>query len=286
MKLSIVIVSWNVADKLRNNLTALFASKADFAYEVFVVDNNSSDHTADIVTKDFPQVKLIANKENFGFAKASNQGLKQATGDYLLLLNPDMKVFPTTLSDLVAWLDANPQADVAGGKLVDETGKIIFHVRNFPKLSDQLAVVLKLPHLFPAILNKYLRKDFDYEKAAKVDSIRGSFFAIRRSALDQIGLLDERFFVWFEEVDYCRRVAEAGGEVWYTPSAVCLDYVGQSFSQIPKLKTQKIFKDSQLKYFAKWHSGFSVALLGASWIIGLWLTKIFLFLKIKTTNRT
>jgi len=267
MDLSIIIVSWRVKDKLQANLEALFKSVQGPSFEVLVVDNNSADGTIDMLRQNFPQVRLIANSENFGFAKANNQAIKQAQGDFILLLNPDMQVFEDTLKNLLVWLKANPQAWVTSGRLVDEQGQIVNHVRRFPRLSDQLAIVLKLPHLFPNILNKYLRIDFNYDKPAKVDSIRGSFFAIRRQALEKVGLLDERFFVWFEEVDYCRRVYEAGGQVWYTPEVVCLDYVGQSFKLWSRRETQKIMRQSQLKYFAKWHSAWSVVWLALGWCL-------------------
>lgn len=286
MTLSIIIVSWQVRDKLKNNLAALFKSVVDFDWEVFVVDNNSQDGTVEMVKEDFSSVKLIVNQENLGFAKANNQALQQATGDFVLLLNPDMKVLPGTLKNLVVWLENNPQAWVAGGKLVDEDNKIITNVRRFPKLQDQMAIALKLPHFLPNILDNYLAKDFDYTKANKVDSVRGSFFAIRRECLERVGLLDERFFVWFEEVDYCRRVYEAGGAVWYTPIAVCLDYVGQSFKQWSNTRAQAFFRSSQLKYFKKWHSIMAVWGLKLAWVISFLPIRLFMLFGLKSRTKT
>jgi len=278
MKLSVITVSWKVRDKLKVNLEELFKSRTDFNWEVFVVDNNSADGTAEMIRSEFPRVRLIVNDDNFGFARANNQALQQVTGDFILLLNPDMKVNSQTLRQTVAWLQNNPQAWVAGGRLIDEADKNIASVRRFPALTDQLAIVLKLPHLFSKILNKYLCVDFDYGQAAKVDSVRGSFFAIRRSALEKVGLLDERFFIWFEEVDYCRRVYAAGGEVWYTPAASCLDLVGASFKQLPRGRAQRYFRNSQLKYFVKWHGLGRAGLLAAAWLpvlLFLPLAKVF-----------
>lgn len=298
MGLSVIIVSWNVREKLKENLAALFESEGDFDFEVFVVDNNSYDGTTEMIRKDFPQVELIANKENLGFAKANNQAIKQAQGEFILLLNPDMRVFPDTLIKMINWMRENKQAAVAGCRLVDEKGNTIKHVRRFPAVWDQLAIVLKLPHIFPNILNKYLRFDFDYSKAAKVDSVRGGFFMIRlrqgfggqvrkaspdssqecviRTPLlrkEALGgglplQLDERYFVWFEEVDFCKQVYQDGGEVWYTPAAECVDYVGQSFKQLPRGKAQDYFRDSMLKYFKKWHPIWQYLLLKAIWPFG------------------
>ncbi|MFA5130933.1 MAG: glycosyltransferase family 2 protein [Patescibacteria group bacterium] len=272
MDLSVVIVSWQVAQKLKSNLSALFKSQGDFKFEVFVIDNNSGDGSAEMLRRDFPQVKLIANSDNRGFAAANNQALKDCTGDFILLLNPDMLVTENTLVNMLAWAKSNPQATVSGCKLVDEKGEIIKQVRRFPKLCDQLAVTLKLPHIFPGVVNKYLAADFDYAQAAKVDSIRGAFFLINRASYNKISgknfpLLDERYFIWFEEVDFCREVYKLGGEVWYAPVAECLDYVGQSFAQVKRGQAQKYFSDSMLKYFQKWEAKWKFNILKIVWRI-------------------
>ena len=307
MDLSIVIVSWNVQEKLRENLKAIYQTSPQpapsqgegvISFEVFVVDNNSADSTVEMVKKEFPQVNLIANKENFGFAKANNQAIKQAKGEFILLLNPDTRVLPDTLSNMLKWMRKNKQAAVAGCHLVNEKGDTINHVRRFPTVWDQLAIVLKMPHIFPNVLNKYLRNDFDYSKPAKVDSVRGGFFMVRTSCLtsqppllpaladgvkirrgegaERRGevLLDERYFLWFEEVDFCRRIVGTRrgafrGEVWYTPAAECVDYVGQSFKQLPRGTAQKYFRDSMLKYFKKWHPAWQFWVLKIAWVIGI-----------------
>ncbi len=287
MDVSIVIVSWNVREKLKENLLALFKSEGDVSFEIFIADNNSQDGSAEMAKREFPQVhpvkssrlagakqfngvKLIANAENLGFAKANNQAIKQARGDFILLLNPDTRVLPDTLSNMVKWMRGNKQASVAGCRLIDERGNIIKHVRRFPSAWDQLAIVLKLPHIFPSVLNKYLRADFDYTKPAKADSVRGGFFMLRNAF--PAPLLDERYFLWFEEVDFCRQVKKNGGEVWYTPAAECVDYAGQSFKQLPRAKTQKYFRDSMLKYFKKWHPAWQYWALKSAWPFGMFIT--------------
>jgi GT2 family glycosyltransferase len=269
MDLSIIIVSWNVRERLRKNLKAIYESEGDLDFEIFVVDNSSADGSAEMVKKEFPEVKLIANNKNLGFAKANNQAIREAKGDFILLLNPDMRVFPDTIKNMVEWMRENKEAAVAGCRLVNEKGGTVKQVRRFPEIWGQLAIILKLPHLFPKILNKYLRVDFDYKKSASVDSIRGSFFMIRRETIEKIGLLDERYFIWFEEVDYCQKVKKIGEGVWYTPAAKCLDYVGQSFSQLPRGKTQKYFRDSQLAYFKKWRPAWQYWVLKLAWIPGI-----------------
>ena len=285
MDLSIIIVSWNVKEKLKDNLRALFESRhADF--EVFVVDNNSQDGSAAMVRRLYPQVKLIVNQDNLGFSRANNQAIKQASGKYILLLNPDMRVFDDTLSNMVSWLNWHKSAWVAGCKLVDENARVVKQVRRFPALFNQLAIILKIPHLWPAILNKYLWSNFDYTKSAAVDSIRGGFFIIKKQAIEKVGLLDERYFLWFEEVDYCRRVKETGAEVWYSNAAECIDLVGQSFKQVNLAIKQRYFRDSMLKYFRKWHSPFAYWVLKLCWPIGLLLAWVAEKVRIKSGGKT
>ncbi|MFZ4648011.1 MAG: glycosyltransferase family 2 protein [Patescibacteria group bacterium] len=270
MQLSIIIVSYKVKEKLRANLLALFSSVNAQNFEVFVVDNNSGDGTVEMVKEYFPQVNLISNSENLGFAKANNQAIKLAKGDYILLLNPDMQVFPDTISRSLLNAQEKSKAIVSSIKLVDEQGANIPHVRRFPKLFDQLMVVLKVPHFLPNVLNSYLYKNFDYQKAAAVDSVRGAFFLINRSAWQKISgeekpFLDDRYFIWFEEVDFCRQVHEKGGEVWYFPNTSCLDYVGASFSQVSRKTKQNYFRDSMLKYFTKWQTPLKTKILDWAW---------------------
>jgi len=284
-KLSIIIVSWNVKEKLKDNLRALYESQG-VNFEIFVVDNNSADGTAEMVKNNYPKVKLIVNRENLGFAKANNQAIKLASGEYVLLLNPDMRVFDDTLSNMISWLNWHEQAWVAGCKLIDENSRIMKHIRRFPAVWDQLAIVLKIPHLFPAILNKYIISSFDYTKSASVDSIRGGFFMIRREALEKIGLLDERYFLWFEEVDYCRRIKAAGGEIWYVATVECIDLMGQSFKQVQNMVKQRYFRDSMLKYFKKWQPAYEYWLLRLAWPLGLLIAWIGEKLKIESRAKT
>lgn len=288
-----MIVSWNVKEKLRECLKSVEETGGGLDYEVFVVDNASKDGSAQMVEQEFPAIHLIANDFNAGFAKANNQAIRLSQGRYVLLLNPDMRVFPGTLEGMVKFMDEerNRRVGVAGCWLVaplrhsesseesrdsrnerDPSTPLRYaqddyvtvpQVRRFPTLKDQLAIILKVPHLFPRVLDAYMRKDFDYAREARVDSIRGSFFMIRRELMDKIGLLDEGFFIWFEEVDFCRRAIEAGYEVAYTPSVKCVDYVGQSFKQVRLYPKQKMMTRSLLYYFKKHHPWWQYRVLWA-----------------------
>lgn len=272
MDLSVIIVSWKVKEKLQANLEALFNSQGNFSFEVLVVDNDSQDGTIEMIKNNFPKVKLISNLENLGFARANNQAIKQSVGNYILLLNPDMLVNPDTLDKALTWAKNNQQATVSSFKLINQQGEIIKHVRRFPTIFDQLMVILKVPHFLPLVLNHYLNINFNYSQESKVDSVRGAFFLINKKVWSEISgqslpLLDERYFIWFEEVDFCKQVYQYGGEVWYSPVAVCLDYVGASFEQVKVNTKQKYFQESMLKYFQKWHSFGSVIILKTFWSI-------------------
>jgi GT2 family glycosyltransferase len=284
MDLSIIIVSYNVKEKLRENLKSILASQGDFSFEVFVVDNASIDGSAQMVEEEFPEIKLIKNEKNLGFSKANNIAIKQSSGKFTLLLNPDMKLYPETLISSLNFARRNPQAIVSSCLLLSEEGKVIKHVRRFPELFDQLAVILKLPHIFPRILKSYLYLDFDYNLSQKVDSVRGSFFMINNRAYEKIGslekpFLDERFFLWFEEVDFCRHVHKMGGEVWYNADAFCVDYVGRSFSLLKRGRAQKYFSRSMLKYFKKWKPNWQYQILRFFWPLGRSITLLFFLFK-------
>ena len=282
MELSIIIVSYNVKEKLEKNLRNIFKFYKNFPLEVFVVDNASIDGSAEMIIEKFPQVKLIKNERNLGFAKANNIAIRRAKSNFILLLNPDMLIFPETFINSLVFAKQNPQAVVSTGLLLNGDNEVIKHVRRFPKLSDQLLIILKLPHIFPKILKSYLCHDFDYNLSQKVDSVRGSFFLINKKAFQAISkgkdpLLDERYFLWFEEVDFCRQVYKMGGEVWYNAKSFCIDYIGQSFSLLKRGRSQKYFSDSMLKYFKKWHPQWQYYVLKFFWPLGKLISFIFSF---------
>jgi len=281
-QLSIIIVNYKVKGLLDNCLKSIFSNSENIELDVIVVDNDSQDGSLEMIKTKYPQVIFIASEKNLGFAKANNLGFREAKFNYVLLLNPDMQILPYTLENMINWMDKNPQASVVGCHLIDQNRKTLHHIRRFPTLGDQLAITLKIPHILPFILNNYLQKDFDYSRASKVDSIRGAFFMLRRKVYEELNGLDERYFIWFEEVDFCQKVARSGGEVWYTPTAECIDYVGKSFEQVPRGVTQKYFQNSMLKYFKKWHPIWQFIVLKLAWLIGSLVGKLNIKSKVKT----
>ena len=252
-KLSIIIVSWNVREILKQNLARLSTLQSDdFLFEIFVIDNGSKDGSAKMVREEFPSVHLIQNDYNAGFGKACNQGLRMARGEVLLLLNPDMLVGEGALQKTYEKLKQNESIGVLGVKLIHENGELIRSVRRDPTVLSQMAIFLKLPHLLPHINDHYLAQDFDLSVSREVEQVRGSYFAFRRDVLERVGFLDERFFIWFEEVDYCKRVREKGLRVFYFAEVSCTDLIGRSFIQVPTWKKQLWFFKSALSYFLKW----------------------------------
>jgi GT2 family glycosyltransferase len=251
--LSIVIVSWNVRDLLRQSLRSVFRETVRSSIEVFVVDNNSHDGSAAMVSVEFPQVRLIANTSNAGFAKANNQAIRQASGRYVLLLNPDTEILDNSLDRSVAWMDENKTAVVMGCRLLNPDRSLQASVRRFPTRGAMALTLLKLHRVFPksSAIQKYMAADFDYNQVSEVDQVMGAFFMIRSAALNQIGLLDEGYYIWFEEVDYCARAKQKGWSVMYNPDATIIHHYGQSFRQVLGIRKQIILNNSLLRYFSK-----------------------------------
>jgi hypothetical protein len=224
-------------------------------FEEFVVDNASTDGTADLIAEKHPHVKLIRNQKNFGFGVPNNTAAKLSSGEFLLFLNPDMRVEAGSLDKMVNWMHTHSDVGLASCRLVDENGILNADAqpRRFPGVFDQLAVILKLPHVFPSILDYYMFKCFDADKEQEVDSVRGSFMMMRRDVFEKLGwAFDPRYFIWFEDVDTCREVKRLGYKVMHTPVISCVDYIGQSFNQRTTLWKQKYFTKSMLQYFQKW----------------------------------
>lgn len=257
MTLSIIIVNWNVKELLRKCLESVYggAKNASFGLEVIVVDNASTDGSAEMVKRKFPQTALIANKTNQGFAKANNQGISLSKGDFILLLNPDTVILDNALGKSVEFMKKNKDCGVMGCKILNPDKTLQPSVRRFPKFLPIFLIFLKLPKILPNLkaINNYLATDFDYAKTQTANQVMGAFMMIRKEVFERAGLLDEKFFIWFEEVDFCKRVWENGYKVYYTPQAEIIHYGGQSFDQQKVIKKQLIFFKSAWRYFLKHH---------------------------------
>lgn len=255
MKLSIIIVNWNTKTLLQKCLSSVFTHLKNINFEVFVVDNASSDQSVLMVKEKFPQVKLIENQKNLGFAKANNQAIEKSTGEYVLLLNSDAELIDDSWRKMVDYLASNGTVGVLGPKILNPDKTIQPSVRHFPSLSVQVLILLKLHHIFKKAksLKHYFHTDFDYDNSQSVDQVMGACFMIRKKLLEQIGRLDEKFYIWFEEVDFCQRAVKAGWQVYYYADAQIVHHGAASFNQQLRLRKQINFNNSLLHYFRKHH---------------------------------
>ncbi len=224
MKLSIVIVSWNTRELLRASLNTVKAELDEPSSllandtEVFLVDNDSKDGSAQMVADDFPWVKLIANKENLGFAKANNQAINICTGRLILLLNPDTEVKPGALKVLADFLDAHPKAGIVAPQLLNTDGSVQRSCRAFPTFNGMLFELMGLSKIFPdqPRFREYKMLDWNHDDEREVDQPEGACLMVKREVIERVGTLDEGFWMLFEEVDWCYRIKQNGWQIWFT----------------------------------------------------------------------
>lgn len=217
MDLSIVIVNWNTRDMLRSCLASI-SRQPGLQTEVIVVDNASEDGSADMVAEEFPGVRLIRNGANLGFATATNQGLRIAGGRHLLLLNSDTLVLGDVLADSVRYMDEHPDVGMMGCKVLNEDGTTQMTCSLYPSFLNLLLQTLGLNRLErPRWLRRYQMLDWARDDERDVEVISGCYLVARREAVAQVGLLDESFFLYGEETDWCRRCAEGGWRLVFAP---------------------------------------------------------------------
>lgn len=280
--LSIIIVNYNTRDLLRDCLNSIFTSQGDFTYEVFVVDNCSTDGSAEMVVNEFPLVKTIRSDINGGYAYANNLGLREATGRYQMLLNPDTVVPPTALRDLITYMDAHPEAGVVGPKLVRPDGSLDLACRrSFPTPEVAFWRLTGLSRLLPKSrrFNRYNLGYLDPDEPAEVDSVVGACMMIRREALEEAGPMDEDFYAFGEDLDLCYRIkANHGWKVLYYPAVVITHYKGESMKQRSTQMIYHFYRSMWVfhrKHYAK-NTCFVVNWLIALGIAGLAAAKLFL----------
>ncbi len=255
MTFSFIIVNWNARELLEKCLLSIINAGSHFNFEIIIIDNASEDGSIEMMRKKFPRINLIANTKNLGFAAGVNQGIKQARGEYIVLLNPDVEIMESTVENLLEEFEKSTDYGIVGGKIKNEDGSIQPSVRAFPDVFSQVLISLKLKHIFNSrAIGRYLAQNFDYEKRQEVDQVMGAFFAIRRKVIEQIGMMDERFFLWFEEVDFCKRAKDAGWKIIYAPKTELVHLGGKSFGQISSAKRQMIFNKS-LRHYMRKHKG-------------------------------
>ncbi len=253
MDISVVIVNWNVKELLQKCLESVFQYQHSYRVEVIVIDNASSDDSVEMIRGKFPQVQLIENEKNIGFAAANNQGIKMAKGRYIFALNPDTEIKENTFQVLIQTATEYPKAGMIGCKLLNPDNSTQNSVRRDPTTKALWQIALKIPKLIgnTNAIKNYLATDFNYQMEQEVEQIMGACMFIKKEMLNEIGLFDESFFIWFEEVDLCKRARNAGWNIIYTPKTHIVHYGGESFKQELTLKKQKMFFKSALIYLKK-----------------------------------
>lgn len=280
--LSIVIVNWNTKDLLDQCLGALRESVLKGGYQVIVVDNHSSDGSSAMVKEKYSFVKLVENDENLGYGKAYNQGTKLAEGRYILHLNSDTVVSQETLENMVEFMDSHPDAGIASCKLVTSHGRLDRPCkRSFPTPMTSLYQAIGLTRLFPRsrIFSYYYLGHLDPDQVHEVDSVMGAFLMIRAEAVKQVGLLDEQFYIYGEDLDWCLRVKEAGWKVYYNPAATAVHQHGASSEKL-SYKMIWHFHRSMILYYKKHHANRQLFLVGWFVYLGIWAR----YLKCITVN--
>lgn len=255
LDLSVCIVSWNTQDVLRRCLLSVYSSGHGLDLEVIVADNASTDGSVEMVRREFPAVRLFANEVNTGFAAGSNLAIRHSTGRCILLLNSDTVVMPGALAAMVKFLDSRPEAGVVGARLLNPDGTVQLSCRKFPSFSwDYIRTILlsKAYHhirLLRGILDPLVHADGP-DGRRSVDWVSGACLMARREVFDSVGLLDERFFMFCEEIDWCYRAKLAGWDIRYLPDACVIHYGGESSKQ-HRLKTYWALIKSTYHYFRK-----------------------------------
>jgi len=234
MDVSVVIVSWNTCEILRDCLLSVVAQAGDVSCEVIVVDNASSDDSVAMVRQEFPQVRLIENADNRGFAAANNQGMAVATGRYILLLNSDTIVLDQAMAKTVAFAEARPDAAVVGCRVLNADRTLQPTCFMYPSLFNMLLSSTYLYKVRPRsrLLGRERMTWWRRDDVREVDVVTGCFMLVRRQAIEQVGILDEQFFMYAEETDWCYRFKKAGWKVLFTPEAEIVHLGGQSSKRV------------------------------------------------------
>jgi GT2 family glycosyltransferase len=261
VELSIVIVSWNVCDLLRACLASIEASREDLRVEVIVVDGGSNDGSPEMVRVAFPEVELVVKKENLGFPKGNNIGISRSSGRYVMLLNPDTEVVDEALGEMLAFADAHPDVGVIGAQLLNPDGSVQSSRRRFPTLATGVFESTWLQPIAPkSILRYFYVEDLPDDKVTDVDWVTGACLLARRDVVDAVGLLDEDYFMYSEELDWCRRIKDAGWRVVYFPAAQIIHHVGKSSEQAVTERHIN-FQRAKLRYFRKYHGRWAAKFL-------------------------
>lgn len=270
--LTISIVNWNTKNYLKQCLQSIIEKIVDIAYEIIVVDNNSEDGSVDMVQSNFPEIKLIRNNTNFGFAKASNQAYKISSGKYILLLNPDIEIVNSAVQGMIDFMESNPRVGALGPKLITSNGNLDPSCRNIPNFFTDFVESSFLDILFPKskFFNYLKMGNWNHNQIREVEQLKGACILFRREALEKSGFMDEQFFMYYEEVDLCYRIKKTGCKIYFLPRVEVIHHGGGSAKQIESEAIYQRLK-SKIKFFRKHYGNKAKVILKLNLIIRTFL---------------
>jgi GT2 family glycosyltransferase len=275
MDLSHILVNYRLREPLLEVLASLPDAASGLHSETVVIDNSPGDGTAEALAAKFPATRIITNAENVGYARAVNQGLRGTTGEFVLVMNPDCEVPPGAIRTLVDHLRSHPRAGIAGPRILNPDGTLEYSARAFP---DPFTFLFNryslLTRLFPQNpwSRRYLMTDWDHASVREVDWLSGACMVVRRAAIDEVGPMDEAFFMFNEDVDWCRRMKRAGWAVVYVPEATVVHHIGASRRRTANRVILERHR-GMIHYFRKHHPSNPLvgALVGALITLRAWL---------------
>ncbi|MFC1761590.1 glycosyltransferase family 2 protein [Planctomycetota bacterium] len=254
--ISVIVVNWNTRDFVLECVRTMLKNQGDYSLEIIVVDNASEDDSVSSLKEQFPSVRLIENKQNHGFAHANNQGMEIAQGRYLCLVNSDIKFIEDCLGPMLAYMEQSQDVGVLGPKLLWKDETLQLSCRTFPSLRNTLFPAMGLTCLFPgsAFFSSEHMGYFAHDRTLQVDVLVGAFLMVRRQAYEQVGGMDESYFMYCEEVDWCKRMVNAKWKIVFFSDAKVIHYGGGSSCKEPQRFLREYYL-SNLQYWKKYHPG-------------------------------
>jgi hypothetical protein len=288
MELSTIIVNWNTRELVLQALGSLYAAPADLGMEVFVVDNGSSDGSVEAIRSAFGHAILVQNGRNLGFAAAANKAIRLARGRYLLLLNTDVILQRNTGKALLSFMEATPQAGASGAQLLNPDGTKQNSFDNFPTLLSEGLNKSLLRFIFP---KRFPSKLLSFSSPVEVESVIGACMMVRREAIGEVGLLDEDYFFFMEETDWCYRMRQKGWKIYFVPQAQAIHLQGRTAERF-KARTRIEYYRSRYLFFRKNRARLQVWILGVLLFLKLWVALLmngilcfFTLFQVATTRR-
>jgi GT2 family glycosyltransferase len=252
--ISVIIVSWNTRSYLRDCLNSIRQADTSHVQEVIVVDNASKDNSPEMVTEEFPEVNLIRAGENLGFARANNLAMQHATGSIFALVNSDVVVHPGCLETLATFLHQHDNVGLVGPRIIGGNGRLQRTCRRLPNVWNTLCRILALDRVFPfwSLFSGFELPHLNHNRTMEVEVLSGCFWVAKRKAVDEVGGLDERFFFYAEDIDWCKRFRKAGWKLMFIPGAAATHFGGASTSNAPLYYSIEMLR-ATLSYWRKHH---------------------------------